>query len=163
MYKTFVRPKLEYATVAWSPAIKRDIDLIESVQKRFTKRIFGLRKLNYQERLRLLELQPLEERRIIFDLINVYKLINGLMDISFEKFFTFNPSKKSTRGHHHLKLTKYRTRKSKTSNFFSYRVVNYWNSLPYDMVTQPTISKFKAQLATTDLSRFFRGGALTSK
>ena len=36
-YTSYVRPKLEYATVIWSPYLKKDIDRIERVQKRFVK------------------------------------------------------------------------------------------------------------------------------
>ena len=48
---TFVRPILEYCSVVWSPAFKKDIVRIEAVQRRFTKRLSGLSKLFYEERL----------------------------------------------------------------------------------------------------------------
>ena len=47
----YVRPILEYNSVVWSPSLKKDIDLIEKVQRRFTKRLFGLKDLTYKERL----------------------------------------------------------------------------------------------------------------
>jgi len=47
----YVRPILEYNCVIWSPSLKRDIDLIEKVQRRFTKRLRGLKDLSYTERL----------------------------------------------------------------------------------------------------------------
>jgi len=48
---TFVRPILEYCSVVWSPGFKKDIVRIEAVQRRFTKRISGLSKLSYEERI----------------------------------------------------------------------------------------------------------------
>ena len=44
---TYVRPLLEYNCVVWSPHRKRDIELIEQVQRRFTKRLSGLSDYSY--------------------------------------------------------------------------------------------------------------------
>jgi hypothetical protein len=52
IYKTLVRTHLEYANTVWAPYKKKHIDKIESVQKRATKQIPGLRNLNYPERLK---------------------------------------------------------------------------------------------------------------
>ena len=49
-----VRRLLEYDSVVWSPSLKRDVALIEQVQKRFTKRRRGYRDLRYVERLKRL-------------------------------------------------------------------------------------------------------------
>jgi len=48
---TYVRPLLEYNSVVWSPSLKRDIALIEQVQRRFTKRLPGFRNHPYEVRL----------------------------------------------------------------------------------------------------------------
>ncbi|KAK2712666.1 hypothetical protein QYM36_011374 [Artemia franciscana] len=44
-YTSYVRPQLEYATVIWSPYLKKDIDRIERVQKRLVKGLQGFRNL----------------------------------------------------------------------------------------------------------------------
>jgi ribonuclease P/MRP protein subunit RPP40 len=80
MFITFVRPKVEYATVIWSPWHKKDINLVERVQRSFTCRIPGLLG-PYNERLLTLNLQSLELRRIIFDLTEVYKIMHGLSEL----------------------------------------------------------------------------------
>ena len=66
------RPILEFSSVVWSPYFKTDINKIESVQKRFTKAC--LPKLNYDERLSMLGLQTLENRRIMSELTVNYML-----------------------------------------------------------------------------------------
>ena len=59
-YVTYVRPLLEYNSIIWSPYLKGDVDAIEKVQRRFTKRIPGLNNCSYVERLHLLHLPILE-------------------------------------------------------------------------------------------------------
>ena len=65
----------EYNCVVWSPSLMRDITLIEQVERRFTKRLRGYRNISYAERLRLLNLDTLEARRLKFDLIYCYKIV----------------------------------------------------------------------------------------
>ena len=59
LYKSLVRPHLEYCTAAWSPHYTKDRVLLEKVQRRFTRMVPGLKKLPYEERLSELELWTL--------------------------------------------------------------------------------------------------------
>jgi len=68
-YIVYVRPLVEHNSVIWSPSTLRDIDAIESVQHRFTKRLPGLYSVSYTDRLKRLDLQSLELRRLVTDLI----------------------------------------------------------------------------------------------
>ena len=63
LYKSLVRPLLEYCTPAWSPHYIKDKVLLEKAQHRFTRMIPGLKKLDYNSRLVLLGIWTLEERR----------------------------------------------------------------------------------------------------
>ena len=86
-FTTFVRPILDYCSNLWSPFRKSEIDLIESVQKRFSKRLSGMANLQYSERLRLLETETLEQRRLKSDLCMYFKIIFELVDLLAENFF----------------------------------------------------------------------------
>ena len=50
-FKVYVRPLLEYNSVIWSPSTIHDIEAIERVHRRFTKRLHGLHSLPYKLRL----------------------------------------------------------------------------------------------------------------
>ena len=63
LYKTLVRPHLEYCISAWSPHNQKDKKLIEKVQHRFTRMITSIKSLQYEARLQKLGLWTLEERR----------------------------------------------------------------------------------------------------
>ena len=74
-FNVYVRPLLEYETCIWSPYLISNINLIESVQRRFTKALPGLYSLSYDERLSKLSLESLESRRLYLDLVMAYKII----------------------------------------------------------------------------------------
>jgi len=78
LYKSLVRPHVEYCISAWNPHYKKDKELIEKVLRRFTKMINNMEGKSYEERLYCLKLWTLEERRNRQDLIEVFKMCNGL-------------------------------------------------------------------------------------
>jgi len=144
LYKTLVRPHLEYCTVAWSPHYVKDKVLLERVQRRFTRMVPDLKELSYPDRLKKLGLWSLEERRVRADLIEVYKGIHGLSALPFDELFEFDTSGR-TRGHS-LKLRKHRSRLDLRLYFFSERVVSTWNCLDDQCVSATTLNSFKSNL-----------------
>ena len=77
LYKSIVRPHLEYCSPAWSPKYVKDKELLEKIQHRFTRFFNDLRDLDYADRLRRLGLWTLEEQRNSADLIEVHMIVNG--------------------------------------------------------------------------------------
>ena len=71
LYKA-IGPPLEYCIQAWSTYLRKDIDMLEKIQRRATKLIPGLRDLRYEERLKECGLTTLETRRLRGDQIEVF-------------------------------------------------------------------------------------------
>jgi len=150
-FVTYVRPLLEYCSPVWSPCNVTNVNKIESVQRQFTKKLKGLFYLSYDERLTLLGLERLELRRIRFDLIMVYKIIHGYVDLIAHEFFTFSTAV-NTRGHSY-KLAVPNSRINARQNFFSVRIINIWNRLPSDTVNARNLDNFVFCLKHVNLTR----------
>ena len=151
-FKTYVRPLVEYVSTVWSPSEIALIDSLESVQRRFTKRLPGLSAMSYSDRLTNLNLQSLEHRRLINDLVMCYKIIHGLVDIDLSEFFTFS-SNTTLRGHS-FKLVVPIARTNVRKNFFTCRVVTVWNALPENVVSALNIMAFKKLIAQINFSKY---------
>jgi len=76
----------EHNSFVWSPSSLQDIDAIEQVQRRFTKRLRGYHNYSYDTRLKLLNSQSLELCRLHTDLIWRYKIVFGVVDTNCNKF-----------------------------------------------------------------------------
>ena len=143
LYKSLVRPILEYGHCIWQPSEKGLCIELEKVQKRATKMLGHLKDKPYSDRLKKLKLPSLEYRRLRGDMIETYKYLHGHYDTEYPKF------EKTTTTHlrgHSLKIAKQRTRLSIRSNFFSNRITNTWNNLPEQVITAPSVDSFKRRL-----------------
>ncbi len=143
LFTALVRPHLEYCNVAWSPRLLKDKRLIEAVQRRATKLVPELENLPYPERLQKLDLPSLSYRRARGDMIEVYKYTHGFYTVS-EDLLQMDEDR--TRRGHTYKLKKRYCRTSTRKHFFSFRVVDSWNSLPESVVSSPTLNTFKNRL-----------------
>lgn len=151
LYKSLVRPHLEYATVIWSPKTKRDCDLVERVQRRATRVVESISHLPYSERLKALQLPTLLFRRQRADMIMMYKIAHGLVSLRTDSHCNicdramFTPSyAKNTRGHPY----KYQIQDARgpRTNFFPSRCTPTWNGLSARTVSSSTVNTFKGRL-----------------
>jgi len=145
IYRTYIRPHLEYCIQAWSPHLMKDIQCLERVQKSATNLIPALKKYSYTDRLKKLGLTTLQTRRVRGDMIQAYKIMTGKDKIDREQFFQLADSNYGLRGHS-LKIRKDRPNLDIRKHFFSQRVVNAWNKLPQHVVDAPSVNCFKNRL-----------------
>ena len=91
MVPSLVDPLYDGAPI-WNPHTKKNIDAIENVQRRASKRIPGLSHLTYKQRLEAIKLPTLQYRRYRGDMIETYKMSHGLYDKEATViFFISNP------------------------------------------------------------------------
>ena len=145
LFKSLVRPHLEYANVTWSPYAKGLINDIESVQRSATKQIPGFKDIPYPIRLQILQLPTLKHRRRRGDLIEFYKMMTKVYDEEVLPEIIRLPSENHTRGHEY-RVVRPISHTNKGHNRFTSRVVNDWNKLPEHVVNATTVNSFKNRI-----------------
>ena len=142
LYMALVRPLLEYCVQVWSPHLRKYIKLIEGVQRRATRLVPELRDLPYEERLKILKLTTLEERRVRGDMIETYKIITRKEKVNPDRFFQMIPNRVGPRARDR-RIFKKRSRNRVRRSFFTQRVPNNWNGLTNEIVNAEKTSQFK--------------------
>ena len=123
--------------------LRKDIDLLEKVQRRASRMVQEFRGWSYDQRLDSLGWSTLEDRRLRGDMIQVFKLVKGFDIVAPNTFF--NVSTIGLRSHT-FKLYKsgFSTNIGKFS--FSNRIIEHWNCLPQHVVSSDTVNTFKNRL-----------------
>ncbi|EYC26747.1 hypothetical protein Y032_0010g946 [Ancylostoma ceylanicum] len=150
-YKTYIRPIMESGTTVFNPYKQKDIDLLESVQNNFTRKVFircsGIDYSsipNSTERSKQLGLPTLRSRRTKNDLVMMYKILTGTIDIDAAEFFMFAPRTTSRSGG--LRLPESVAKSQIRSKFFSHRTIGLFTPLLRDGVLNMSVNRFKLYL-----------------
>ncbi|BHF70839.1 hypothetical protein SprV_0401389200 [Sparganum proliferum] len=145
VFRTFVRPQLEFAIQAWKPWTSKDLSILQKVQRRATKLVSGQGSLPYETRFSNLGLFPLSYRQLRGDLIQTFRILRGhdccLVPADFFELATTT----NLRGHP-LKLRVTGAKLDIRKYFFSNRVIKAWNALPTDVVMSTSVEAFKRKL-----------------
>ena len=148
LYKTFVRPRLEFSVAAWNPWNETDIQSMENVQRRLVRLLSDVRGTTYEERVRDAGLSTLEERRERGDMIEVFKTLRRINNVDANRWFKIvgeevRPLRSNTlvvegeekRRENVLEVERCNLEVRK--NFFVVRAAKKWNELP-DQVKEAT-------------------------
>ena len=146
LYKSLVRPHLDYCCTLWSPTKIGDISRVEDIQRAFTRKIGGLRGLNYWQRLQTLGLLSLQRRRERYTMILVWKVYNGEMPNTTNMSFI-----DSHRSGPRAVVPKYsyeaqRANLTLFEGSFAVKGAQLWNTLPQHVKESPTLFQFKTSL-----------------
>ena len=130
---------------AWSPYLAKDIECLERIQRRVTKMVRGLNNMNYQERLKAVRLQSLQQRRRKGDLIETFKILKGVQITEQNLFFPFGPLQQELRGQS-LKLYKKRSRTHLRSIFSAIEWLMIGTVCTARIVDSENVDMFKRRL-----------------
>ena len=81
-FQCYVIPIIMYASPSWISSLTKDDEIIEHMQRRFTKCPRGMRNLSYKERLNTLNALTLKNRRILADMVLTYKCLHDRLNCS---------------------------------------------------------------------------------
>ena len=147
-YTFLVRPKLEYASAAWDPFLKKDTSALERVQRkaaRFCSQNYN-RYASVTEMIRDLGWATLETRRRQFRLTLMYKVTHGLIDIGSRKYL-IQHSESRTKGSHQFKFCVPYANKDLFKFSFFPKTIAGWNCLPEAFVSSTSLETFKYRLS----------------
>jgi len=140
LYYFLLRPHLESCNPLWSPQHRKDMDVLEWVQRRSTKIVRGLEHLSYEERETELGLFSLQKRR----LIAAFQYLKRAYKKAGEGLFTSACSDRTRGNGFKLKESKFGLDIRK--KFFTMRVVRHRKQFTREVVDAPSLEFFKARL-----------------
>ena len=144
LYKSIVRPHLEYVVPFWSPHLRWNIDKMERVQRKPAKMIRGIRNLVYQQWLKDLELISPVQRRLREKVIEVFKYLNRFNNVCPIGLFNYDFNDRTRNNGKKWIVKRFNT--SVAQHFFPINITTTCNGPPYDVVNSGTVNKFKNSL-----------------
>ena len=145
LYKTFIRPHLEYASVVWDPYLAKDIQSLERTQKFALRMCFRDWSFPYQELLARAETPSLAERRERAKLCHLFKIVHGLTDCQSAPV-QVKSAAYNTRQVSNFTLENIRATTSQFLYSFFPHSISLWNSQSTNIQTTMSLHTFKQLL-----------------
>ena len=137
---------MEFATAAWAPWQRQDIDLLEEVQRKAVGMVSGLQGKTYEEKCEELGLESLEKRKYNQDMLQTFKIIKKIDKLSPSKLMHQRQGDIHTRTvADPYYIRKDRCRLDIRKNFFTQRICDKWNGIGQDYKNK-SVAHFKISL-----------------
>ena len=140
-----------WGSITWStvgavlgPQFKKDVNVLEGVQRRATKLVTGLEGMSCEERLRTLGLSSLEKRRLRGNLMVLYSFLKRASGDRGAELFSLVFSDRAYGNDSQLHQGRFSLNIKK--HFFTKDMVKHWNRLPREVVHAPSLSVFNRRL-----------------
>ena len=149
LYRAHVLPILDYASVVWDPHLKKDQQLLDSVQHfalKIASRSWNSSSTTLHNQFKI---APLINRRQYFKLLVTYKFLNGFL--YFPGGFFIYRNSPNLRTSHSMQLLQPLAKCCSFYNSFFVHSVRLWNSLPANLVHSSSIRSFKSKLRSIHL------------
>ena len=146
LYNALIRSRVEFCSPLWNPLDIGNIQKLEDIQRQFTRRIIGQRNKDYWDRLQSLNLTSLQRRRERYQIIHIWKILNGYAPNDLKIEFT-----ESDRRGIQAKIPQFnkKARKSEVSlldSSFRIHSSKLWNTLPAKLTRFQNLETFKTHL-----------------
>ena len=155
-FDVYVRPLVEYCSYVWNPTLQCDIDLLENVQRCFTRRAFykcNLNRMSYPDRLKVLNICTLEHRRLMLSLGIFYKIYHKFVKCNILQ--SYHAPSLVLRGHTCRLFVPF-CRSTIRKNYFVFKILPIWNKFPNAVVNTNVFISFMNYLHEFDLSDYLR-------
>lgn len=147
LFKSLIRPIVDYASVVWNPYKQCEINRLEAIQKKAVRFICHRydRDFSPSSTLSSLNLTSLSSRRRIESLKFLHSIVTSSVKLSNDKDYINFAPQSTTRSYHNLNLTPYYARTNMFKFSFFPRSIEDWNSLPGTIRSRPS-SNFQADI-----------------
>ena len=156
LYKSLVRPKLEFSAAAWNPWLEKDVECLEKVQRRLVRLLSNVKGATYEEKLNDAGLTTLRDRRERGDLIEAFKTLNGFNNVDQAEWFEISApdqSRHSTRSASTIasngveidrtNILRERARTETRNQSYRLRTARAWSLLPDAVRNTKSTNAFK--------------------
>ena len=140
-FQSYVLPITMYCSPLWNSTLKKDINALEKIQRRFTKCIRGLYEQPYANRLKSLHIPTLEDRRFCADMLYIFKVLYHKIDCSLANLGLTLLQSKARRNN--LNFVQRRATSKLCAALFPHRAASSWNKLPLNVLNVKSIHSFK--------------------
>ena len=148
LYKSLVRPVMEYADVVWDGCTESECDLLEHVQYEAAKIVTGAIKGTSKHRLALeLGWEEMRLRRAVHKVILYYKIVNNLCPNYLINLLSVQVSVRTSYSLRNLKnFTLFASRTERFNKSFFSSTTRLWNNISIDVRSIPSLRVFKKSL-----------------